>query len=98
MLVEPARHTNKNGNSSLTSRWNFSILICDLSFLSMKENIGSVLLAKSAHYYCDIGRLLSLVTKLSMLQSFLERPTWEELVEKRKNSFFVRVTILRVYY
>ena len=25
----------------------------------MKENKGSVLLAKSAHYYCDIGRLES---------------------------------------
>ena len=28
---------------------------------------------------------------VTMLQAFLKRPTWEQLVEKRRNDFLVRV-------
>ena len=32
---------------------------------------------------------------VSSLQSFLGRPTWEQLIEKRKESFFSRIQIGR---
>ena len=34
---------------------------------------------------------------VSALQSFLDRPTWEQLVEKRRNSFLNRVRRLLIH-